>query len=107
MSYIIPVTIIVFNCFFGAAGAFLLKKGIKKSLFNLDLFWGVFFYGLGSAIFIIVLRFAPVSVLYPITASTYIWSFFLARRYLKEQITNYKIAGLLFIIIGIICITLS
>ncbi len=84
-----------------------MKKGANKKLINWHNFLGISLYVIGSIIFVITLKFAPVSILYPITGSTYIWSFILAKIYLKEHITKYKILGLSIIILGIIFITIS
>ncbi len=107
MNYIIPIIIVFFNCILGALGAFLLKKGAKKHFFNWNNIIGISLYVIGSIIFVITLKFAPVSVLYPITGSTYIWSFILAKKYLEEKIDKYKIIGLIAIILGIVLISIS
>jgi drug/metabolite transporter (DMT)-like permease len=107
MSYIIPITVVFLNCILGAVAALFLKKGTaKQGLVNKEVSIGILLYVIGAVIFIIALKYAPVSVLYPVTAATYIWSFIFAKVYLNEKITKYKIFGLCLIILGIILISL-
>ena len=106
MSYIIPILIVFFNCIIGAVAALFLKKGSGKGFLNRNIFFGLLLYGIGAVITIIALKYAPVSVLYPVSSATYIWSFVFARIYLKEKITREKIAGLCLIIVGIVLISL-
>ena len=107
MIYLTPIIVVFFNCFLGAVAALLLKKGSKSGFLNIDLLNGLFLYGLSAIIFVVSLKYAPVSVLYPITSATYIWSFIFARRYLKESITFDKMLGLSFIILGIFLIAIA
>jgi drug/metabolite transporter (DMT)-like permease len=106
MSYLIPIIVVFLNCILGAFAALLLKKGSKKGLLNKNTLIGILLYGVGAIIFVICLKFAPVSILYPVTAATYVWSFIFAKMYLGERITKYKILGLCLIILGIILISL-
>ena len=101
MSYIIPIIIVFFNCIFGAIAASLLKAGSKKGILSKNIILGIIIYGLSAIVFVVALKYAPVSILYPITASTYIWSFLIARFHFREKITAKKILGLALIIIGI------
>lgn len=107
MNYLIPIIIVFFNCILGALGVFLLKKGTRKKIINKYTITGISLYMIGSVIFVITLKYAPVSVLYPITGSTYIWSFILAKKYLNENIDKNKIIGLATIILGIVFIAVS
>ena len=86
MSYLVPIIVIFFNCILGALAALLLKKGSKKGIFNLETALGLFLYAVGAIIMVITLKYAPVSVVYPVTSATYVWSFIFARRYLNEKI---------------------
>jgi multidrug transporter EmrE-like cation transporter len=102
---ILPIIVVFFNCLLGAMAASLLKKG--KSKINFDTMFGLVIYGLSAVIFVYALKFAPVSVLYPITSATYIWSFIIARKYFNENISRNKLIGLMIIILGIIVLSIS
>ena len=106
MSDIIPIIVVLLNCIVGAYAALFLKKGSKKSLLSKNIVIGIFLYGISAVIFIACLRFAPVSILYPVTSATYIWSFVLAKKYLNEKITRQKLVGLCLIILGIVLLSL-
>lgn len=117
MTYIIPITIIFLNTFLGALSALFLKKSgnykdspdmvrfVKKKHYYLLL--GLLGYGVGAVIYVITLKFAPVSILAPVSSATYIWTYILARKHLDEHIGLNKIMGLSLIIIGIIVISFA
>lgn len=107
MNYLIPIIVVFFGSVFGAIAALFLKKGSKKGWINITIIIGLFLYGISAIIFIGALKYAPVSVLSPVAAATYIWSFVFAKRYLKESINPGKIFGLSLIIAGIIVMALS
>ncbi|GIU68963.1 MAG: hypothetical protein KatS3mg002_0199 [Candidatus Woesearchaeota archaeon] len=95
---------------------FFLKKGskefhIKISLRNIfdilknhNLIIGIFFYGLSSLIFIMVLRITDLSIAYPMTSLAYIFVTLLSYKLLKEKINAYKIIGIILIIIGVVLV---
>jgi drug/metabolite transporter (DMT)-like permease len=89
----------------GAFGGFFFKKatsfGLKiSSHFILFLGIGGFFYLFSSILNIIVLKHMPYTVVFPLTAITYIWTLLISYFFLKESITGKKIAGVIFICIG-------
>lgn len=97
-----------------AYGSLYLKKGsaaftlsLSKSLKNNHLLLGVFFYFFSSIIFIISIKYGELSVLYPIASLNYIWSIFLAMKYLGEKMNTFKWMGIFLIIIGVILIGAS
>lgn len=115
MMYFWPILIVFLNTFMGAYAAYLLKKGTNKRYFAIShlsqkryyyLFAGLFLYMFGALIFVGALKFAPLSILFPITSLTLIWSYLLANKRLDEEINVFKIIGVIFIIFGVILITL-
>ena len=83
--------------------------GIKKLLLNIKnykLLLGILLYALSSVFFIFALRLGDLSVVYPMTSLTYVFITILSSIYLKEKITKYKIAGVGFIIFGVVLVTL-
>jgi len=91
----------------GAAGAVFLKEGMDRveglaSLFkNPRIYLGGCFYLTGAALNILLLRRLPYSVLYPMTALTYIWSMVLSAAFLGERVTRRKLAGVALILAGV------
>jgi drug/metabolite transporter (DMT)-like permease len=111
---IIYIIITIINCFFGAVAALILKKtGSKieklkpifegiKSIWKSGILLGIFIYGLTAILSIWILRKLDVTLFFPLTSITYIFSFILAKKYLNEKITTSKIIGISLIIIGVI-----
>ena len=94
--------------FSGAMGAYFFKKTAVKvsgimSLFTCaDFYLGGLFYIVGSVINITLLRYVQYSILYPMTAFTYIWTAILSWRLLGETITKRAFGGIVMICIGLI-----
>ena len=91
----------------GALGAFFLKAGMDQvnglaSVFrNPRIYLGGTFYLIGALLNILLLRHLPYSVLYPMTAITYIWSLALSASFLGERITRQKLVGVAAILAGV------
>ena len=97
---------------FGAIGGYLLKKSSDYD-FNKETFlfggWllaGVSFYGAAAILNIIALRFLPYTIVFPLTAVTYIWTMLISFWLLKETISLRKILGVALIITGAITLVL-
>lgn len=116
MNYLIPIIVVFFNNFFGAYAAFLLKKGTNKRLSAIShlgkskykyLGSGLLLYASSAVIFVSALKFAPLSVIFPVTSFTLVWSYFLASKHLGEKIGPLKLLGVFSIIFGILLIAFS
>lgn len=111
MIDIISIVLVLVSTVFAAFASLSLKKAsgnLKlnvKSLFNKHLILGMIVYLLSTVTFIAALRRENVSVLYPITALSYIWVSLLSVKVLKEKMNKHKWLGILFIILGVILIT--
>jgi len=97
--------------FLGSLGAFFFKLSAANAvnlaslLKNWRLYLGGTLY-VGSALCnILLLRFLDFSILYPMTAVTYIWTLFLSNRLLEEEITKRKLIGVAMLCIGILILT--
>ncbi len=106
LAYSIALTILSSIC--ASAGQIALKYGsmklkitIESLMKNYALMTGLFFYGLSSIIFIIALKGAELSVLYPLASLNYVWVSLLSMKLLKEKMNKYKWAGIAVIIIGV------
>ena len=92
----------------GAMGAFFLKAGMDRvdsltSLFqNPRIYLGGCFYLAGALLNILLLRRLDYSVLYPMTAITYVWSMVLSAAFLGERVTGRKLAGVAAILVGVL-----
>lgn len=112
------IGVVIFASFIGSFGAFFLKKGsakldrkLLKNFFliikNHYLLLGIFFYAIGTIIFVPVLKYGELSVLYPFIATVYIWTTFLSIKFLNEKMNKWKWMGILSILIGVSLIGLG
>jgi drug/metabolite transporter (DMT)-like permease len=93
----------------GSVGQINFKIGADKlqlnnilSIFkNYNLFIGILFYLISTIIYIYVLKFSQLTVVYPIIATSYIWTALLSNMILKESISLINIIGYLLILFGI------
>ena len=96
--------------FLGALGAFFFKTGgdhitsIGTLLRTPKIYLGGSFYVVSALINIVLLRYLEYSILYPMTAITYIWSLFLSKWLLKEPVAAQKIAGIILICSGVVLV---
>jgi len=96
-----------------------LKKGTKKFdllktlrnpfrlLGNKLIMLGFSFDLLSAFLNVIALRFGDLSVLTPIGGMTYVWACVFSMRFLHERMTKRKYAGIGFILLGVILLTLK
>ena len=92
---------------FGASAQILFKKAmplkfnIISLITNYYLLFGMLLYGIAFVGYILVLKYAPVSQLYPIIACSYIFVMLFSYIYLGESLTLLKILGSLLIIFAV------
>lgn len=92
----------------GALGAFFFKKASSKSSAFLslltcsELYLGAIFYVSGALLNILLLRHLQYSILYPMTAITYIWTAIISHRLLGEKISKWALLGIVLICIGVV-----
>lgn len=88
---------------FGSLGGLLFKQVSNTETPVRKLFYffvGCFSYGIGAILNVIVLRYLPYTIVFPLTAVTYIWTFIFSFFLLREQINVYKLLGLACILVG-------
>ena len=110
MMYL-PVIIMVIITWISAYASLFLKKGSSKfdrkhifNIINKHIIIGVFLYGVGTLSYLILLRKNDLSLLYPLSALSYIWVLFISHHHLDEKMNKFKILGISLIIIGILFI---
>lgn len=98
----------------GALGQLLFKLGstsvslsLSSWITNWRIICGILIYGVSAVLFILALKFGPLSVLYPIVASSYIWVALLSARFLGEPLFLTKWIGIVLIIGGVTLIVLK
>ncbi len=101
------MAVVIVACIIGAYAALLLKKASAnisfsfKFLFSKELVTSVGLYGFSTLMFIPALKFGELSVLYPLVATTYIWTSLFAIKFLGEKMNFLKWLGVLVILIGV------
>ena len=95
----------------GSVASLFLKRasgsdGFMALIKNANLYVGGFLYLASAVLNIWILRYLDYSVVLPLTSLTYIWTMLLSYLILKEKITEKKIAGVILILVGAVCISL-
>lgn len=105
------VLLAVIMSFLGAMGAYFFKKATTKTERLIALFacrefyFGALFYTVGLILNIWLMEYVQYSILYPMSAVTYIWTAVISCKLLGEQMSKKKLAGLIGIVIGVIFIS--
>jgi drug/metabolite transporter (DMT)-like permease len=114
MTPLISIIIVLLGCVAGAYGAILLKKAshtfgfnIHGTLKNKNLIYGVLIYAIGTVTYIIALKGAELSLVYPIVSTTYIWTAIFSEKLIGEKMNRWKWTGIGIIIIGVILMGLG
>ena len=99
---------VIFMTLIGSLGAFFFKRSTGNTEGALSLLRSPSFY-IGSVLYVasallnvVLLRYMEYTILYPMTAITYIWSLVISNRFLGERITVKKVAGVALICIGVV-----
>lgn len=99
--------------FLGGVVPLLLKEASRNISFSIKWFFNKWLW-LGGILFIIsttmfafALKGGELSILYPLVSASYVFSAIFARIFLKEKVSNAKLAGIFLIIIGVALIALG
>ena len=82
-------------------GANNLQWGIKMLLTNYHLIIAVSVYALSTVLYVYALSKGSLSILYPVIATSYIWTMIFSKVFLKEQVGLTSWAGVFFILLGV------
>jgi len=113
--------IVIFATFVSALGPIYMKKGAATFtlnprkllkhpsllLKNYNVIVGCTVFGVSAIFFVIGLRFGELSVLYPLTALSYVWACLFSTKMLGERMTKQKWFGIAAILIGVTLISLG
>ncbi len=72
-----------------------------QHLFNFNLLFGLFLYGVSTLFYIIALQKIPLSIAYPTISVGYIFILIISAVIFKEKITVYQVCGVLLIMLGV------
>ncbi|GAK03012.1 predicted permease [Geomicrobium sp. JCM 19037] len=105
MAIISWIGLILVFTLLGSIGAYFFKRATSRGIglhrtFIMNLSIGAGFYGFGALLNIYVLQYLPLTVVFPLTSITYLWTFIISYLFLKEAITGRKLVGAIFILVG-------
>ena len=108
---IIIIFIVLFCALLGATGQIFFKLSAEKFSFN-PLTWlknpffimAIVLYAGASLLFVWALKHGNVSILYPIIATSYIWTAIFAKLFLGEPFPAIKWLGVALILVGVFLI---
>lgn len=114
MSIILKIILVFVMTISGSMGAFFFKRGTSKlndgSIFKMifipEIYIGGFFYLIGAATNIVLLRFMEYTIVYPMTALTYVWTMIISYFILRENMNKEKIVAIACIVLGIIILNI-
>ena len=102
------VLLVAFAALLGSFGQLFFKKGSTNLSFNIISFltnWylilGLCLYGISTIIYVYALSHGELSMLYPVIATSYIWTCLLAVLILGERMNLVNWIGILFILLGV------
>jgi drug/metabolite transporter (DMT)-like permease len=103
MNYIF----VILGTFIASLASFCFKKasgniGFISVLANKAFYIGGFLYFTSSTMTIWLLQRMPYSVILPMGGISYIWTLLISHIFLGEKINAYKIAGVIFIVTGVL-----
>jgi uncharacterized membrane protein len=94
--------------FLGSIGQLEFKRGadnlqfdIKLLLTNHHLLIGLGVYVVSTIVYIYALNKEQLSILYPIIATSYVWTLFFSKIFLKETVGLTSWVGIFFILLGV------
>src|SRR3989344_8206453 len=91
IEQVLSVVLVLLSGFYAALSPIYLKKGMKQLAQGKykDLLIGVFIFGTGLIPLIIALKFSELSMLYPLTGLSYVWTAMYSAYFLGEKINKY------------------
>jgi uncharacterized membrane protein len=105
---IMIILLTALSAFIGSIGQLYFKQGadnlqfdIRQLLTNYHLIIGLAVYAVSTVLYIYALSKGQLSILYPIIATSYIWTLLFSKIVLKETVTLTGWAGVFFILLGV------
>jgi len=96
----------------GSIGAIFLKRGsaafrlhVPSLLRNKPFIFGGLLYALSAAGYVVLLRYLPLSLAYPLTSMSYVWVALLSTKYLNERVDKWRWTGIGLIVLGIVLLS--
>ncbi|NJL44426.1 MAG: EamA family transporter [Nitrosarchaeum sp.] len=101
---IIPIMATLLAAFLAAFAQISFKRSSnckKTKEFTTWLLSGFILYAVSTLIYILSLKYERLVLLYPVVATSYIWTCVLGSRFLNERLSWQKLLGVLMIFLGV------
>ncbi|QQG38484.1 MAG: EamA family transporter [Candidatus Woesearchaeota archaeon] len=110
MTVVYGILLAIVASLIGSIGTIIVKKSysnfatnsLKSFRNNYSFLFGLAIYIGASLISIIALKYGPISLIYPVGATTYIWISLFSAIFLNEKINKYKSLGVFLVILAVI-----
>ena len=101
-----PIILVLVSGFYGALAPIYLKKGLNQlEIFSIrsykNVVIGIFIFGSGLLPLIFALQYSDLSVLYPLTSLSYVWTALYSAHFLGERVNKYTWTGIAFTVGGV------
>jgi len=109
IEQVLSVVLVLLSGFYGALSPIYLKKGLKQLALKKyqNMLIGVFIFSTGLIPLIIALKYSELSMLYPLTGLSYVWTAMYSAYFLGEKINKYTWLGIAFTVSGVLLIGFS
>lgn len=111
MISLMTTTLVIVTSILGSFGSLFLKLGSGKitkswkTFLNWRLISGIGLYGLSVVTYVVALKGQDLTIIYPLSSISYVFTLGLSIRFLNEELNLEKIGGVCLIMLGILIIT--
>ncbi len=117
VSELVIISVTLFSALVASFAQYIFKKAIPKFNFRMKellalrknemLVFGLLVYIADLGIYLYALKYGQLSFVYPVFASSFIFTLLISMYALGEKVGTKRIAGIIFIIIGIALVALT
>ena len=109
IEQLLAIMLVLLGGFYGALSPIYLKKGLQQleSRKYKNILIGIFIFGTGLLPLIIALKYSDLSMVYPLTGLSYVWTALYSAHFLGENISKYTWVGIAFTVSGVLLIGFS
>lgn len=106
MPDLLAIGLAILSTLVASSAMILLKKASGKELrklhFDFHFLGGGFLFVVAVILIILALKLEALSVVFPVTALTYVWVMLLSHQFLAEKINKWKVVAVVLIISGML-----
>ncbi len=112
IEQLLSILLVLISGFYGALAPVYLKKGLNQlDIYSIktykNMVIAIFIFGSGLLPLILALKYSDLSLLFPLTSLSYVWTAMYSAYFLKEKINKYAWAGIVFTMSGVLLMGVS